>query len=75
MENTSKLAYLHCKNIEDDPEIRKKIKNSYWAYRYCEDIKSDPEVAKYINLPYPFVWFKHKYKEMLSLVNLKNTNH
>ncbi len=44
----SEWAYLYCRDINDDPEVRKFIINSEWAYWYCYDIKDDPKIIKYI---------------------------
>jgi len=53
------LAYRYCLDIEDNPEVRKYITDSYLAYSYCKDIKDRPykyckniedrpEIRKYI---------------------------
>ncbi len=58
-------AYLYCKKINNEPEIREFITHSHMAYWYCISVKDDPEIRKnitekvYINL-------YNKRKQMLS---------
>ena len=42
----SREAYLYCILVEDDPEVRKYIKESYWAYIYCTNIEDKEELWK-----------------------------
>ncbi len=44
----SRWAYLYCKDIKDDPEIREYIIESEWAYYYCGNIDDNPEIRKFI---------------------------
>jgi len=38
-EELSEWAYWHCRDVKDDPEIRKYITKSFWAYWYCKNVK------------------------------------
>ena len=49
---TSKWAYYYCRDVEDNPEVRKKITTSMWAYYYCINVKDRPEIRKYISGSY-----------------------
>ncbi len=44
----SEWAYYYCRNINDDPEVRKYITDPNWAYYYCKDVEDYPEIRKYI---------------------------
>lgn len=55
----SKWAYKYCRDVNDNPEIRKNITDSGWAYCYCKVIKDDPEVRKNITKQY-WGWLYYK---------------
>ena len=45
-------TYLYCRDIEDNPEIRKFIITPHWAHCYCKYIREDPKVRKYAKFEY-----------------------
>ena len=47
--NISWNSYWYCRDIKDDPKVRKHIILEMDAYYYCMYVKDDPEVRKYIN--------------------------
>ncbi len=47
----SKWAYYYCRDVKDDPEIKKYITDSRWSYQYCKFINDDPEISKFITTP------------------------
>jgi len=36
---TEREAFAYCKLVEDDPKIRKLIKEPNWAFEYCKEIE------------------------------------
>ena len=47
-DNISWYAYVYCRNVKDDPKIRKHITDADYSYWYCLMVNDDPEVRKYI---------------------------
>lgn len=39
-------AFWYCKNINNDPEIKKYIIDSEYSFEYCYRVKDDPEIRK-----------------------------
>lgn len=39
----SRWAYEYCRDVENNPEIRKHITNSYWMYYYCKYVRNYKE--------------------------------
>ena len=47
----AEFAYLYCKNIASDPDMRQVIidaKDAYYAYCYCRDVSNDPDMRQVI---------------------------
>ena len=56
--NLSIGAYRYCKDVADDPKIRKYINEKNGAHYYCRDIKNDPTIRRLV-----------KYKWRLEQIN------
>lgn len=41
-------AYCYCKNIKDDPKIRRLITDQFYCYLYCRNIDNKSELSKKI---------------------------
>ena len=53
----SQSAYIYCRDIKDDPAIRKLIIDSGYVFQYCLDVKDRPSMRKLIIKS----WFAYKY--------------
>ena len=60
---TSKWAYLFCKNVQDDPEVRKYITNPYYAFLYLIEINYDRNLRNIVKNTKFDDWYLHKKKE------------
>ena len=40
--------YKYCKNIEDVPELWRKLKTPIWIFKYCLEIEDRPELRQKI---------------------------
>lgn len=68
-------AFEYCYNINDDPDVRDLITDSFRAYNYCKYIKDRPEVRKNItDSCWAKKYCKHIRDDPEVMKNLKTTN-